>query len=126
MQLLLKENEKMRRNEEKRTKTLIELVEAVKVMQSDQRELIDVVKSSLQRQPLVDMASIENTPPTIPEGYGIDDNVVRDIQRVTNGPGNFAAHLTQKMNPELIWIGTTQTTIQLYGGGNSAKRNCVR
>ena len=126
--------------------TLNQLMGMVKSLQADKRQLCQLVQAvqANQRQTTEELAVVRKllttmsssaravatvptpeapmaTPDTLPD-VGLSEEEVRQIFRRSSNPGLFAAHLTQRVFPELFTDAQQKHHFNFYGGGTLNKQ----
>jgi len=119
--------------------TLNQLVGMVRSLQADNRQLRQLVQAN-QRQTTEELAAIRRqlttmcssaravaavptpdapttTPPDTLPDVGLSEKEVRQIFRQSSNPALFAAHLTQRVFPELFTDANQKHHFNFYGGG---------
>ena len=67
---------------------------------------------------LTDSAGLDG----IPEMYHIPANQLSSLESRTKGPGNYAAHITKLLFPELFGVDNLRFWYNWFGGGKHGKR----
>lgn len=123
--------EKLRRQGESQTRLLNEILSN----QHKQQQMLELLLSKMSE--IQDNATqVPGVPvaishpdideETVPSDYAIDSDVLREMARESSSAGNFAAHLMQKLFPELFGVANLRFQYNWYGGGVLKKKELCR